>query len=217
MFFSCKKQNDPTDFDTGYSYYPISEGDYSIYNVVDTIFEGVGAYSVDKYQIKEEVHAPITVNDEVRYQLYLYYKNEGEEWKSYPDSVWTVFNSNGRIVKVENNVRYVKLVFPFEVGKKWDGNISDPSSDPLDYYQMKNVRRPYTYDSFHYNSTVSVILFDNRSALDDNYGIEVFAQDKGLVYKEVKRYRYDQSNLIAKRVEFGNHSIQKLQVHGRYK
>lgn len=215
-FFSCKKE-EPTLDDLGYSYYPINEGDYSIFDVIDTAFQGVGTQVVTRYQIKEEVHEPVVVNEETRYQLYVYYRPEGEEWKSYPDSVWTVFNTNGKIIKVQNNIRLVKLVFPFEPGKKWDGNISDPTDDPQNYYEMKEVRRPFGYDSFSYPQTVSVVEFDNSSALDDNYSVEVFAKDKGLVYKEVKIYKYDQSNLIAKEIEFGQHYFQKLQEHGRYK
>ena len=215
--FSCKKE-DPTLEDLGYSYYPINEGDYYVYDVIDTAFEGVGAHTVTKYQIKEEIHEPLTINDETRYQLYVYYKPEAqEEWNSYPDSVWTVFHTSGKIVKVQNNIRFVKLVFPFEVGKKWDGNISDPANDPQNYYEMKEVRRPFSYDSHTYNKTVSVVEFDNNSALDDNYSVEVFADGTGLVYKEIKVYKYDQSNLAAKDIEFGQHYYQKLQVHGRYK
>jgi hypothetical protein len=216
LLFSCKKDN-PTPEDLGYGYYPINDGDYSLYDVVDTSFQGVGAHVVTKYQIREEIHEPVTINEETRYQLYVYYKPEGEEWKDYPDSVWTVFNTNGKIIKVQNNVRFVKLVFPFEVGKKWDGNISDPTSDPQDYYEMKEVRRPFSYDSFTYDKTVSVVEFDNNSALDDNYSVEVFANETGLVYKEVKIYKYDQSNLAAKEIEFGQHYFQKLQGHGKYK
>lgn len=218
VLFACKKNDDPTQEELGYSYYPINEGDYRIYDVIDTSFEGVGNTVISQYQIKEEVREPLTVNDETRYQLYLYYKYPGDtDWKSYPDSVWTVFRSGARIIKVENNIRYVKLVFPFEVDKKWDGNISDPNSDPQQYYTMKEVRRPFSYDTYSYSKTVSVVEFDNSSALDNNYSVEVFAEDQGLVYKDKRIYKYDQSNLINKVIEYGDHYVQKLTAHGRYK
>ncbi len=216
MLFSCKKKQDPTDDELGYSYYPLAIGDYSLYDVVDTSFEGVGTTVITHYEIKEEIYEPVVVNEEERYQIYVYYKPDGEEWKSYPDSVWTVFRKGGSMVRVQNNVRFAKLVFPFEVGKKWDGNISDPESDPQKYYEMKEVRRPYSYGSFYYPQTVSVVEFENKSALDDNYSVEVYAKDNGLVYKEVKQYRYDQSNLGNPTIEFGRHYTQKLTEHGRY-
>lgn len=217
LFFSCKKKADPSSEELGYSYFPINEGDYSIYSVVDTSFNGVGIFDTSTYLIKEEIVEPITVNDEVRYQVYVYYKKNGEAWKTYPDSVWTEFNTNGKIIRIQNNIRFVVLVFPLKINTAWDGNISDPTNDPQNYYEMKEVRRPYSYDAFYYPKTVSVVQFDNNSALDDNYSVEVYADEKGLVYKEVKIYKYDQKNLLAKNIELGRHYIQKLIEHGRYK
>ncbi len=217
VFFSCKNQEDPSDSDLGYSYYPLSDGDYRIYSVIDTSFEGVGVNVVTRYQIKEEIQEPITVNDETRYQLYVYYKTAGmSDWNSYPDSVWTVFNTNGKIVKVQNNVRFVKLVFPFDIGKKWDGNISDTENDPQKYYEMKEIRRPHTVDSLYFPKTVSVVEYDDKSRINLDYIVSVYAKDYGLVYNEFINYRYKQDNIYDK-VEFGRHYTQKLMAHGRYK
>ena len=99
LFLSCNKKDDPTDSDLGYSYYPIEEGDYSVYDVVDSSFQGVGINVVTKYQLKEEIHEPITVGDEVRYQVYVYYKTTGmDDWNSYPDSVWTVLARDNLLI-----------------------------------------------------------------------------------------------------------------------
>ena len=54
--FSCKKNADPSDEELGYSYYPIKEGEFTVYNVLDTAFEGVGIFNIKKYSIKEEIH-----------------------------------------------------------------------------------------------------------------------------------------------------------------
>jgi len=221
---TCNRKGDPTPSDTGFSYYPINEGDYLIYDVIDTAFIGVQTYEINNYQVKEEIHESIVVNDEVRYQIYLYYKSPGGEWNDYPDSNWTVFSDKRRIVKVEDNVRFVKLVFPFEAGKKWDGNISDPENDPQEHYTMTEVRRPFTYTSLYapiqeytYPETVSVVQFDNSSAIDLNYAIEVYANNIGLVYKEIKVYKYEQSNLALQQVELGQHIVKTLIEHGKYK
>jgi hypothetical protein len=218
--FSCKKKADPTLTDLGYNYFPINEGDYTLYDVVDSSFQGTDLTLaiVTRYQLKEEIHEPITVADEIRNQVYQYYRYPADTgWNNYPDSNWTEFVAGTRAVRIENNVRYVKLVFPLQVGKSWDGNISDPQNDPQNYYTMKNVKRPYSYDSLSYPSTVSVVQFDNSSALDDNYSVEVYAADRGLVYKEIKIYKYDQSDLLAQKVQYGRHYYKKLIGHGRYK
>jgi hypothetical protein len=221
-FLSCKKYADPSSEDLGYSFFPINDGDYSIYSVIDTSYNGSGVIdTIKQYFIKEEIHHPITVNDEVRYQVYVYYKNaKTDTWKSYPDSVWTEFNSLGKIIRVENNVRFVKLVFPLEVGKSWDGNISDPSNDPQDYYEMKNIRRSYSYGNYYYPNTVSVVQIDDISVIRERYSIEVYADETGLVYKEVKDYDYQlppPGGGISFNIQGGHRYIQKLIKHGRYK
>ncbi len=216
---SCKKKPDPTLTDLGYNYFPINEGDYTLYDVVDSSFQGTDMTKaiVSRYQLKEEIHEPLTVADETRNQVYLYYRPVGTDWNDYPDSNWTEFVNNARAVRIENNVRYVKLVFPLQVGKAWDGNISDTINDAQNYYTMKNVKRSFSYDSLSYSSTVSIVQFDNSSALDDNYSVEVYAADRGLVYKEIKIYKYDQSNLAVPTVQYGRHYFKKLIGHGRYK
>ena len=221
IFLSCKKNPEATQEDLGYSYFPINEGDYSIFSVVDTVFNGVisntEVYNDSSYFLKEEIHEPITVDDETRYQVYIYYSRDKTVWNDYPDSVWTEFNTNGRIVRVENNVRFVKLVFPFAVGKSWDGNISDPTNDPEKYYTMTNVRRPFTYDSHSYPRTVSVIQYNDSSAIGSDFSEEVYADGTGLVYKEIRIYSHQDANGITPLVTLGRHYTQKLIEHGRYK
>ncbi|HVD97052.1 MAG TPA: hypothetical protein VNB90_02535 [Cytophagaceae bacterium] len=217
LFFACKKEDNPSADELGYSYYPINVGDYSTFDVVDSSFQGVGNTIVTKYQIKEELHDPITVSEETRYEIYRYYKNDGNDWNDYPDSVWTVFNPGNRILRVQNNVRFVKLVFPFQVNKQWDGNISDTINDPLNYYTMTEVRRPFKYDNTNYPQTVSVVEQKDSSGVSSNYTVAVYAKDYGLVYYEVRNYRYQQINgTLVPIVEFGEHTIMKLTAHGRY-
>ncbi len=215
IVFSCAKKNDPSLDDLGYNYYPIRIGDYFIYDVIDTSFQGLGSEIVSTYQVKEEIHETVVVNDEERYQIYLYYKQPNEEWKEYPDSNWTVFLKEGKLIRIEDNIRFVKLVFPLSVNKKWDGNITDTESDPQNYYTMKEINRPFSYDAQNFNETVSVVHYENSSALDDNYSVEVFAKNVGMVYKEIKVYKYEQSNLLAKQIEYGRHYYKKLVSYGR--
>jgi hypothetical protein len=223
LLFSCKKYADPSLEDVGYSYFPIYEGEYSIYSVTDTAFEGYDTntnttnMTIDNYLVKEEIHAPITVNDEVRYEVYVYYKRSGETWKSYPDSVWTEFNSQRRIIRVRNNIRFVPLVFPIELDKQWDGNISDPESDPQDFYTITSVRRPFSYDNFNYSETATVELVRDVSVINDYLSYEVYANNLGLIYKDDKMYEYQDGGIIYTQAVKGHHIVQKLLVHGRYK
>ena len=217
VVFSCKKQKDPSAEDLGYSYFPINDGDFSIYEVIDSTFLGVGSFSVDTFMIKEEIHEPISVYEEQRYQLYVYYKLPNEDWKDYPDSVWTVFRDGLRIVRVRNNVRFVPLVFPLEIGKSWDGNISDSEVSPQQYYSIKELYRPFAYDTYYYPKTVTVELVKDESVINDYLDYEVYSNEFGLAYREQKIYNFDQTQVGQYIVESGHHLIQKLILHGKYK
>jgi hypothetical protein len=220
LFTSCKN-HDATQEDLGYSYFPINDGDYSIFSVVDTIFNGINngvvVDSSASYFLKEEIHEPITVADETRYQVYRYYSSDVNTWNDYPDSVWTEFNTNGKIVRIENNMRFVKLIFPLVVGKTWNGNIANTNPQLAQTYTMINVFRPFSYDSQSFPKTVTVVQYNDSSAIGSHYSGEVYANEIGLVYKEIKRYEHQDNSNITPLVSGGRHYIQKLLSYGKYK
>jgi hypothetical protein len=219
LFISCKN-HDATQEDLGYTYFPITEGTYSIFSVVDTVFQGINSGIVvdtsSSYFIKEEIHAPITVDDETRYEVYRYYSSDVNTWKDQPDSVWTEFNTNGKIVRVENNIRYVKLIFPLTVGATWNGNIANTNPQLAQTYTMTNVFRPFSYGSYNYPKTVSVIQYSDSSAIASDFSIEVYADNIGLVYKEIKNYKHQDNSMITPLVSGGLHYTQKLLSYGNY-
>jgi hypothetical protein len=222
LFYSCRtKKIEPDGNLIGYDYYPIETGLYYIYKVTDTIYKGVlndqENYIDSTYFIKEEIFTPITINDETKYQVYRYYSKNATDFQDQPDSVWTVFNDRTKIIKAENNYRYIKLIFPPENKRTWDGNAENIFDE--DIYTALNYRKPYRVgsgrDATTYDYTVTVLQEDEQNLVNKDYRIEVYAQGVGLIYKKSIIVNYEQPITPANRIDVGKKSELKLISYGR--
>ncbi|MCS6824708.1 MAG: hypothetical protein NZ529_10465 [Cytophagaceae bacterium] len=219
---SCRtKKNEPDGSIIGYDYYPIQTGLFYIYEVTERKYNGIlngqESYSDTLYYVKELIFTPITINDETKYQVYRFYKTAtAPTFDDQPDSVWTVFNDRSKIIKAENNYRYIKLIFPPENGRTWDGNALNFFG--IDIYTAAQYRKPFSYtvnnETKNYPSTVTVIQEDEKNLVNKDYRIEVYAQGVGMVYKQSEYYEYEQPITPANRINVGKRTIYKLISHG---
>jgi hypothetical protein len=221
VLFSCSRKSNEVAEDMGYNYYPLTEGNWYVYDVEVTKYHGSPVGSDSSYQMKEVIMEPVTELDETRYQLYRYYrKNSSQSWKSQPDSVWTVFRRGNQLVKVEDNVRYVKLSFPVEPSKTWDGNSMNDSD--LEKYTMKDVKRSFTIPSTTtiHNPTVTVLHSDKLAKTEKNKRYDVYAENIGLVYRHLEVIAYCQENdgctLGTYIIHTGTHLEQRLNSYGTH-
>jgi hypothetical protein len=100
--------------------------------------------------------------------------------------------------KIEENQRFIKLVFPVGEGKQWLGNKFIDPSDELVFlkdwkYEMKDVNKPLIFGSLKFDSTLAVLQQYDSSAINITSSIEKYAKNIGLVYKEL-RFLKSQNN-----------------------
>ena len=188
---SCKR--DEKTFDQGYGYYPLTINHYKIYNVqkisysiLDTIYEN--------YQIKEIITDTFTQGGRLKYRLERFKRNSASDaWPFTPDSVWTVFLGESKLVKTESNVPYIKLVFPVEKGVSWNGNGENAKGK--DDYEYEWKEKNYTVNNHYFANTISVLQSPNDSnKVKKDYRKEVFADGVGLIYKIKETYDYQQKD-----------------------
>ncbi|HRG36137.1 MAG TPA: hypothetical protein PK355_07610 [Chitinophagales bacterium] len=120
---SCKKETDVSKYDIGYDYFPNEYGNFVIYKVDSVLFNDFdNSRRYNTVYLKEKIGEQFvdnlgrTANKILRY---------------YADSLttnWEIFNvdylvkTNLVAERVEDNLRYIKMVFPNDVGLKWLGN-----------------------------------------------------------------------------------------------
>lgn len=196
----------------GYDYAPLDSGRFFIYNVVSVKYDPVNTV-YDTFELKEEIAEAYQFGDEIRHVVKRFKREDSlSPWPSQPDSVWSISRDAYQLVKVENNIRFIKLIFPLEEGKRWNGNALNSSDE--DDYQMERPGQPYSIDSDVYAETVKVVQNDNENKIDKDYRIEVYAKNIGLIYIEKEVVDYDQTMIGAQVIVNGIKYIQKLKSYG---
>lgn len=188
---ACKKDNSTT-INTGKSYFPLKQGAYVIYDVDSSYYDDFYVpvkVNNTKFQLKEKVESFFYDNENrltARIERYVKHYDSlvpysAMQWAL--KDVWVSNLTNSTAERVEENVRFVKLVFPMDLNKSWDANI-------------KNVmdEREYTYTSINTSEVIGGLSLDSivTTEYDDGgailtsreYSKEKYSSSIGLIYRE---------------------------------
>ena len=173
----------------GYEYFPDSVGHYVIYHV-DSIWTDDAFNRKDTYEfgLKEWIESKFLDNEErpsQRIERYKDFNQQPYDFNSISD-VWFATRTAARAEKIEENTRYVKLIFPLSEDEQWNGNAFNTLEDFGIDYKMYNVHQPFTdtLTSITFDSTVTVLQIDRDVVAGLKvYSLEVYAKNIGMVYK----------------------------------
>jgi len=183
--FACKKKTGDTP-DFYYNYYPTSIGTYVEYTV-DSMYHD-NASDTFQFQVREVV-ADEFLDNEGRNSVRI------ERFKR-PDNtvawaltdVWFATRTSTRLEKIEEDVRFVKMLFPPKRNDRWDGNLYNIHDE--EEYQNVEVHIDGNYGGFAFDSLVVVEQEDRQNLVDTVYKEEVFASGVGLVSKTYRDLFY---------------------------
>ncbi len=215
VLFACTKDNiNPDDVSIGQEYFPLKIGNWLEYEVFYANLQSSGDDTTE-YYMREVVADTFTDNNQFFYRLErFYWRDSVTGWTL--DSIWSARISPTQAIRRENNNDLVKLIFPIEEGKVWDGNILNPSS--RDEYEMMDLEQPFQADVTTplFNNTLTVEQEEFVSLVDIDQRKEVYAKNVGLVYKEKKTIviDYDPAQTPPQQDTVGQHYIQKLIDYG---
>lgn len=187
---ACKKDHPVKTIDLGYNYFPLEEGKWLIYDV-DSIVHDDNNQTIDtfNYQIKEVLTSSYLDNDGWRVYKVERYKRTGtannwNEWKL--DKVWSTKKDNNLAIKTQENIPYVKFVFPPKTGKRWNGYAYYDTTNFSDtVFQFVNVDVAYEINGLSLDSTAEILQFENVNFIEERTKKEVYARNIGLVYFEL--------------------------------
>ncbi len=183
LFFACKKDKNVTTVDIGYEYFPIKTGNYIIYQV-DSLYYNDFTSTIDtfQFQIKEKVAAifeDLSQRPTQRIERY-YRKNNNENWMFI--RVWYTNRTATTAEKVEENLRYVKLVFPIKKNNTWNGNLFNNLKEQN--YTLTKVNEAWQVDDLKFDSIVYIQQIADSNLIEKKIGYEIYAKNIGMIFKK---------------------------------
>ncbi|HPQ07764.1 MAG TPA: hypothetical protein PK995_00890 [Bacteroidia bacterium] len=190
LFSSCKKDNVSTTLDLGKDYFPVSIGHYIVYDVDSTVYDEITHQPTTyKYRLKEIITQSF-INDEnttsYRLERYIKYFDSTKSYDQIPwqiKNVWTIIPYSNSIEKVEENIRYVKLIFPIKQNSQWDGNAKNTLGEKK--YNYEYIDNSENINNIHFDKVLKVKQYEYRSLIKYQNEYEKYAKNVGLVYKEM--------------------------------
>jgi len=196
---ACKKDKTETyNADYGYNFYPDDSGLFVIYQVDSIIYDDFNRnvrYST--IYLKEEIGEQFLDNlGRKAKRIIRSYSNVDstiQKWET--NNVYYMVRNTLVAERVEENLRYIKLVFPNENNINWLGHkylITPPPFiiDTTNYlltdwkYTISRKDREYLINSKRFDSTLIVTQIQDSSAIFKTFAKEVYAKNIGLIYKE---------------------------------
>lgn len=203
IYFSCQQRVDTLE-PISLDYYPLMDGKYKIYQVDSTIYDEFNcAVFYSSCQIKEvSLEMGTDGEGDPIYHIQRFIRKDNQSpWKL--QSVWSEKLEDNQLQRIEENQRFVKMIFPVQEGTTWDG-LSYIKKDTTfdirggvieiykdwDDFKYTSVAAPFVDTSqsvpITYSDAVQVLQTNKENLLDLRYSSEVYAKNIGLVYKEMQ-------------------------------
>jgi hypothetical protein len=180
---ACTKENENFFASLDRDYYPLESGTYNLYEVTEiNIDEPSNVYDTVEYQLKELIGGAYQDDLGNTSYLLLRYKRENSNQSWDISDVWSVQYNDYRLFVTEENIRYVKMIFPLAINKTWDGNAYNTLNE--NDYEITNLDENFILNGQAFDSVLTVIHEADSSLIHKNYALEQFARDTGLIYKE---------------------------------
>lgn len=209
FIYSCKKDKGVAP-DMGYNYYPTTIGWFIEYEV-DSISYNDFTNSIDTthYFLKEVIESEFDNAAEMpSFRIERYKRNSpNEDWII--SDVWFGIKSNTSIIRVEENIRYVKMIFPVKNGSRWNGN--NYNSLEQQNYEYTNKDELYKIGELSFDSTVIIKQLENINLIEKQEFREVYARNVGLIYKEM----IDLKTEVNGTIKSGYRYYQKIKSYGK--
>jgi len=178
---------------SGKEYFPIEEGREWVYSSDSIVYdENVGIIDTLTGFIRERI---TKVEGDAFVIERSFKKNEDDTWEI--SDIWSGRLENTRAIRTEENLSFIKLIFPPALNKSWDGNaLFDQNveiviaGEPLRPYQgwdyqITAVDGTYNNEMISTDDVIDVLQVDEESFIDRRYSLERFARDIGMVEKRL--------------------------------
>lgn len=196
LFFACaKREIDPYQTDMGYEYFPLEVGQYRTYAVDSIVFGQSGADTISS-QIRETIVEELGDGTEKKYRVLREQRATADaDW--HVNTVWWIVKEDNRIIQTEENLKFIKLTFPVNLGTSWSGNaffddrtIIKIGSENLEFFKEWDYqivgRGSYVIDGVSYDEVFHVQEADFETSIELRESTAIYAKGVGLIERTQK-------------------------------
>ncbi len=202
-FSACEETFEEVTFiENSSDYFPNKIGTWAEYQVDSTIYSVFveGGRKEVSIQLREELTEEFTDNEgrtAVLVRRFFRY-DKTKNWNEINPTVWYQVKDEKQAERMEGEKRFVKMVFPISTHRTWEGNTylntENAGKGWLNEYELgaydgweyryQNIENPQTLGNLTFDNTVTILQEDYEDKINRRYGLESYAKDVGLIYKE---------------------------------
>lgn len=198
--FSCEETIENLEIDFNYEYFPLEIGKHIIYNVDSVTYSTLNdAILIDTATFQWRETVVDTFRDNAGRLIYEVEREQrntlSENWQRV--NVLAVYRGGDRLEWTEGNRKFLKMTYPLS-DTVWDGNMYIDESEivaiknePIELfkgwsYEVVSLDAPYDINNFNFNECLIITQANVENAIELRYSREVYAENVGLIYKEMK-------------------------------
>lgn len=196
---ACKDKDDNFTINYEYDYFPTDSGHYIIYDVDSIKFTAQKSGSTGyvqtndtvKYQLMEFYAGDFfdSMQGILKYRIEYYKRaNSSAAWQQ--DRVWWATRTTTNIQRQEDDLKFVKLIFPPRENAEWNGTAFIPKTGLNTFldgwkFKMTEVGTSKNIGTFSFEKTIHVTHTEDgkNNLIEYQHSSETYAKGVGIVYK----------------------------------
>ncbi|MBL4652727.1 MAG: hypothetical protein JKY53_07655 [Flavobacteriales bacterium] len=183
FFAACRKDKEVSTIDLGTDYFPREVGSWIIYDVDSIIHDDnddqQGFIDTVSYLLKEIIESEFTDTTGVLNQRIERYVKMSDTTDWVILDVWSSLVNKSRAEQVEENIKFIKLVFPPQNGDSWNGNAYNTLGEQD--YEYTSVDVTETINDVALDSVLTIEQLNDVNIIEREYAEEKYARGVGRV------------------------------------
>lgn len=198
IFPACENTIEQIDIEQGFDYFPLEVGKAMIYEVDSINYFNKQLQDSTRTYIREEITE--VLKDGNGQDFYKIERSIREDvnapWRI--ADVWLGSRDDDKAYRTEENLRFIKLIFPLRTSSTWDHNafidedmfVKITGGETIQLYRnwnssVKELDATTIINGEEFNNVAVVIHADDENVIERRYVEEHYAKGVGLIYREM--------------------------------
>lgn len=199
---SCEEITETVDLEEGIDYFPLEVGQNLVYSVDSLNFligtQGIFIDSTHTF-VREKIVDTFEDNEgNTAYKVERFErKSDTLDWQI--RDVWTASRDEQRAFRTEENLRFVRMIFPLKEERVWESTafidkgmiVTVAGGETIELFknwesEVLSVNQAETIGGREYPEVATIIHADSENFIEYRYVVEKYAKNIGLVYREMR-------------------------------